>query len=99
MRNNHARRLVPSVKFRIAAVRPEVGLLHEVFGVGAVAGHAQRRAVQLRRVLHRLLGELGPVCHTATLAAALLTRARPPELTRSHPKGCRGASGPQMVSL
>ena len=55
-----------------AAVGPQVGLLHEVLGVGRVAGHPERGRVQRRHVLHGLLGEVGLVGHAATLTPAPL---------------------------
>ena len=47
------------------AVGLEVGLLHEILGVGRVAGHAQRTRVERRHELHRLLGEPRLVSHGA----------------------------------
>ena len=49
----------------------QVGLLHQVLGVGGVARHAQGRAVQRAHVLHRQIGKLGLVGHAGhpTLAA------------------------------
>src|SRR3546814_1938633 len=46
-----------------APVGLEVGLLHEVLGVGWVAGHPQRRGVERAHVLHRELGEASLVSH------------------------------------
>ena len=48
-----------------AAVGLEVGLLHEVLGVGRVARHAQGAGVQRAHVLHREVGELRLVGHGA----------------------------------
>ena len=52
------------------AVRPQVGVLHEVLGVGLVARHPQGGRVQLRCVLHRLVGEGCRIGHPATLPGA-----------------------------
>ncbi len=42
------------------AVGLQKRLLHEVFGIGRVPGHAKRSRVQRRHVLHCLVGELRP---------------------------------------
>ena len=47
-----------------AAVRAQVGLLHEIFGVGRVAGHAQRARVERIHERHRVLGEIRLIGHT-----------------------------------
>ncbi len=60
------------------AIGLEVGLLHEILGVGRVAGHAQRTRVERRHVLHRLLREPRLVSHGPTLSA---TSARSSELS------------------
>ena len=46
-----------------APVGTQIGLLDQVLGVGRVAGHPERGAVQRRHVLHGELGEPGLVGH------------------------------------
>ena len=89
MRYSQARRLVPSVNPPKPAVGPQVGLLDEVLGVGLVARHAQGGRVQLRRVLHRLVGERRGVGHADGRypAAPSATRRRGRRRTRRPTRG------------
>ena len=46
-----------------APIRLQVGLLDEILGIGGIPAHAQRRGVERRHELHRLLGELCLISH------------------------------------
>src|SRR5690606_34494592 len=50
-----------------AAEALEIGLLHQVLCVGAIAGHAQRAGEELGRVLHRFGGEVRLIGHARTV--------------------------------
>ena len=71
IRKSHALRFVPSSKLPYAAIRLEVGLLHEILGVGRVAGHAQSTGVERWHELHRCLGEPRLVSHDPNLPTRL----------------------------
>jgi hypothetical protein len=57
-------------------VRLQVGVLHQVLGVGGIAGHPQRGGVDRRHVLHGQLRELRLVRHEVTLPARRTVRPR-----------------------
>ena len=85
IRNSQAAQVGALFEPLVAAVRTQICLLYQVFCVGTVPGHAQRRAVQLWGVLHRLLRELGPICHVATLAGVSSFQTSPSMVGRFIP--------------
>ena len=80
----------------VAAIRAEVRLLDQVFGIGGISSHAQRRAVQLRCVLHGLLSEFGPICHVVDPSPSA---PKSYQFLSTHPASGRAVTVVETVSV